>query len=306
VLVSEILVADNKMPTLPQLPVLFNNKYLELLQVLRRSFHDDKGIVEYCASIRTLLDQSNDFPELLSHFQQVTERAGIIQRIYEHDPTLIMNDELVFWLDGYESTDENGYSLKGIWERLDQSERDIFFKHVCFLCKISALINACGPSLGPMEDLARKFIDKNGSNEMDPDELFRAVFKEVRDGGGETNKSLQDIMGGIDIDNLFKQIQLLSMETGQSGPSGQSGQTGRTDQTDRTDQTGQTGQTQTNQSGLMGLLAQAGQMDQTDQSVQVSDIMRRFVDTLKQSGNGQGIDENMNPSEMLKALNLLS
>lgn len=189
---------------------VFNQNYLKVLKILQKSFCDpnvtsDKLLSEECERIAKLINvlKDKDTPtEIQTNFNNDIQpyKNDIFQR-----KSYVFEQDLLNFLAKFKFSE--------IWNRLEDSEKDVFWQNISGLCKYNSMLRACGKEISSMENMALDFMEDK--KHLQPEECHQALFKEMLSGGEMSQKLLNTFQNGASIKNILENVgDLLKTSTG--------------------------------------------------------------------------------------------
>jgi hypothetical protein len=188
---------------------VFNKSYLNVFQILARSFCDleieeDQLLMELVNKCIGILQNDDTFTEFHEIFNKDTE--SFLDEIFSRDETIFKECKIDFL---------NDIKFDKLWARFEDTEKDVFWKNIISLCRYSSMLNACGKQLAPMEEMALEFMKKQKNTS--PDNYHMQLFQEMLGGGDMSKKLIETFKDPDTIKNILGNVGTIMRTTGDAG-----------------------------------------------------------------------------------------
>jgi hypothetical protein len=180
---------------------VFNDNYLQIFRILSRSFCDinerkeDLKLLKEVQRIKSAIQKDPFTADIHAKFKDSIE--GFVDAIFKKDDSLFAEDKLDFLKD-------IGFSK--IWERMEDSEKALFWKNIISLSRYSSMMKACGSQLESMEDIALSFMQKKRKEGIKPENFNSSLFEEMLSGGEMSKKLLAAFKDKDCIGNVLSNV----------------------------------------------------------------------------------------------------
>lgn len=179
---------------------IFNKNYLRVHEILHESFNEDleedRLLSQEVKRLKTAYEADNANDAFYKDFHGSTE--SLKEAIFAHDETLFTESKVEFLA---------RFKFDRIWARCADAEKKVFWNNLISLLRYSAMLTACGESLGDMEGMAKDFMKT--AKGLKPEEYHMALFKEMLGGGDMSKKLIKTFQDPGAIKNILSNVSTI-------------------------------------------------------------------------------------------------
>ena len=171
----------------------FNDSFLKSLLVVQRSFADRPSWTEKVQYVeRALLVD----PKTAEFFHEFDKDCKPLMGDINQCNSAIMTDNSIGYL--------RKLDFSSIWAAMDDSEKTVFWSHLKALCQCCCMVNACGESLGDLEQIATAYVERNRGKSFQ--ECQSGLIQDMLSGGDMSTAIFKTLQNPSTVTNLISNV----------------------------------------------------------------------------------------------------
>lgn len=163
------------------------------MKVVAGAFQDHEGLKARIKHIQEIMANQIDTRVFLDEFD--ADCRPYLDDIHKSNPS-IMSDNCINYL--------KELNFATLWQRMDEAEQAVFWKHQQSLCQCCSMIKACGDSLPMLEQVAAGFVQENQGKSFQ--ECQSALINDIFSGGSISADLLQTLQQPANVKSLLSNV----------------------------------------------------------------------------------------------------